>query len=274
MTRPGWGLFLSACGVAGLLAWWPSPGYGTEQLIIAASPSVEAAVTAIGRAFEAGHPEIRVRVYVESGLDLRRVVASVENSMTGQYFLSGGPIHLVAPGGDELITRLERKDYVLEGTRRPYAVEQLVLAVPVELVEAPESFADLARTVGRLAVADPAGTELGRQTALLLRSLDYRGKLDVATDARGVLDHVLGGQADAGIIFGHDAVKEQERVRVAATAGSGYRPAVHSMAIQRSCPTRVLCEAFLAFLETPAARQAVRLAGYAALATRGEADGR
>jgi molybdate transport system substrate-binding protein len=239
------------------------PAAAVEPLIIAASPSVRGPVEALGRAFEAAHPDVRVRIYLDSGLDLRRVIASVENSMVGQYFTGGGPIHLVAPGGDELIDRLEEKRYVAQGTKQAYAVERLVLIVPEQLVEGPESFTDLTGKVARLAVADPLGTDLGRQTTLLLDGLGYRGTRDVATDARGVLDHVLGGQADAGIIFGHDAVKEQQRVRVAATAETGYRPTRHSMAMERSCPRRTLCEQFLAFLSTPAAQAAVRQAGYA-----------
>ena len=42
-----------------------------------------------------------------------------------------------------------------------------------------------------------------------------KGRLDVATDSRGVIDHVLSGQADVGIIYGHEAVRQQQRLRVA-----------------------------------------------------------
>lgn len=185
--------------------------------------------------------------------------------MIGQYFIGKGPIHLVAPGGDELINRLQARYYVLPGTKRTYAVEQLVLVVPEQLVEAPASFNELdGGKVKRLAVADSARTALGQQTKDLLQSLGFQGRLDVATDARGVLDHILSGQADAGIIFGHDAVQEQERVRVVAVAETGYAPTVHSMAMERYCPNRKICDEFLTFIQSAEAHKIVKGLGYAA----------
>jgi molybdate transport system substrate-binding protein len=235
----------------------------TEPLVIAGSPSLKQPLEALGRAFEATHPEVTVRLYIHSGLELRWTIATMENSMIGQYFIGRGPIHLVAPGGDELINRLQMRYYVLPGTKRTYAMEQLVLVVPEQLVEAPASFEDLGSQVKRLAVADPERTALGQQTETLLQSLGFQGQLDVATDARGVLDHILSGQADAGIIFGHDAVTEQERVRVAAVAEAGYTPTVHSMAMERYCPNRTLCEEFLTFIQSAEAKKILKSLGYA-----------
>jgi molybdate transport system substrate-binding protein len=237
-----------------------------EPLVIAASPGMKGPIEALARSFEKIHPNVKVKVYYDTGLDLRRTVASLQN--TGKHFIGTGPIHLIAPGGDELITRLETKYYVLPETRHPYAAVPLVLVVPVALVEAPSSFEELGKGAAyRIAIADPTLTELGRQTRQLLTSLgvadDIRGRLDVASDARGVLDHLLLGQADVGIIFGPDAVKEQERVRVVATAGKpNFEPTIHSMAMERYCPNRSLCEEFLVFIQSPEAQAVLKLLGY------------
>ncbi|MGQ0812410.1 MAG: molybdate ABC transporter substrate-binding protein [Nitrospiraceae bacterium] len=240
-----------------------------EPLVIAASPSLKVPLEALGRAFEEKNPEMKIQLYFDSGLDLRRTIAGMENSMVGQYFIGRGPIHLVAPGGDELIARLQQKYYVLPGTRRAYAREQLVLVVPESLVDAPGSFDELKQgVIKRLAVADPQRTTLGKQTQDALRAFGltdtFKGRLDVATDSRGVLDHLLSGQADAGIIFGHDAVRERERVRVVAVADKGYDPTVHSMAMERYCPNRKLCTDFLEFIQTEEAQRILRGHGYSA----------
>lgn len=250
-------LLISASAFAGQLM---------EPLIIAASPSMKEPVEALGREFEKTHPHVKIKVYYDSGLGLRRTIAAFQN--TGKHFIGTGPVHVIAPGGDELITRLEQTYYVLPGTRRPYAAVPLTLVVPVTLVEAPASFGDLGREARyRIAIADPVLTELGRQTRQLFDVLgisdDVKGRLDVASDARGVLDHLLYGQADVGIIFGPDAVMEQERVRVVATAADpNLRPTVHSMAMERYCPNRALCEEFLSFLQSPEARKVVKSLGY------------
>jgi len=239
-----------------------------EALIIAASPSMKAAVEALGQAFEKQRPEVHVRVYYDKGLDLRRTIAGMENNPRGKYFIGSGPIHLIAPGGDELIKRLEQKYYVLPGTRRAYVAVPLVLVVPATLVEAPASFEALAsESVKRIAVADPHLTELGRQTQHLFQALGIweamADKVDVASDARGVLDHMLHGEADVGIIFGPDAYQESERVRVVAmSTDQTMNATVHSMAMERYCPNRRLCEDFLAFIQTPEAQSVLTHLGY------------
>jgi molybdate transport system substrate-binding protein len=244
--------------------------FATESLVIATSPGVAMAVEALGRQFEHTHPGVRVQLYLDSGLDLRRTIAGIENNPKGQFFIGSGPIHLVAPGGDELITRLEHKYYVLPGTRRPYAEVPLVMIVPEALVDAPASFEALAdNQVLRIAVSDHQLTTLGlgQKTKELLTALgiwrQVEGRLDKATDPRSVLDHVLNGQADVGILFGPDAAMESQRIRVVAVSQRGIIPSViHSMAMERYCPNRALCGEFLEFIQSPEAQAALKHLGY------------
>lgn len=245
-----------------------------EMFVIAASPSLKDVLEKLGNEFERSHAGVKVRLFLDSGLSLRQTIAGMENSMVGRYFIGSGPINLVAPGGDELITRLEGKYYVLPDGKRPYASDQLVLVVPESLVEAPESLDAISRSGARLSIADRSRTRLGVQTDDMLRALRFhdslKGRLDVATDSRGVIDHVLSGRADAGIIYGHDAVKQQERVRVVAVINKGYQPTVHSMAMERYCPNRPLCEEFLSFVQGADGQAIVKQAGYAVPAGTGK----
>ncbi len=243
--------------VAGLAA----PVTASRPLVIATSPSVKDVVAALGEAFEQLHPDVRVQVAVDTSLDLRRTISSMENR--GKAFIGSGPIHLVAPGGDELITRLEQKYYVLPGAKALYATERLVLVAPESLSEAPESFEELVDKDVRIAVADRT-TRLGVETDRLLAGLRLKDKqLDRASDQAGILDHVLSGQADLGIVFGHEAAKVQERVRVVAEApASLYKPVPHSLAMERYCPDRSLCEEFLRFVTSPEGQSAVKRLGY------------
>lgn len=236
-----------------------------EPLVIAASPGLAAPLEALGRAFETAHPDVTVRLYVDSALDLRRTVAAIQND--GRHTAGVGAIHLVAPGNDELLDRLEQKYYVLPETRRPYAFTRLVLVVPESLADAPASFEALAAAGIRVAVADPRETELGSRTRQLLDALGLspvlQDRLDVAADARAVVDHVLNGQADVGVVFSADAVRERERVRIAATSRHTATPPIrHSMTMDRYCPNRRLGQAFLDFVETAPAQAALRQLGY------------
>jgi molybdate transport system substrate-binding protein len=245
----------------------PIDARANEPFVIAASPSLKDVLERLGSKFEQTHSGVRVQLFLDTGLSLRQTIAGMENSMVGQYFIGRGPINLIAPGGDELITRLKQKYYVLPGTIRPYALDQLVVVVPESLVDAPASLEAISRGGTRLAVADRSRTRLGTQTDDMLRALGLdealKERLDLATDSHGVIDHVLSGRADAGIIYGQEAVKQQQRLRVAAVVEKGYQPTVHSMAMERYCPNRSLCEEFLSFIQSAEGQAIVRQAGYA-----------
>lgn len=241
---------------------------GAEVLVIAASPSVKAPLEALGDAFEAQFPGVKVRVHVEPALDLRQTIARLQNSFTVDIHRGRGMIHLVAPGGDELLTRLGSKNYIRPETRRPYAVEPLVLVVPESVVEAPTTFEALAQDERlRIVIADPAVTTLGQKSRALLQSLGLwhtvNGRLEIAADARGVVDHLMRGQADVGILFGPEAAREQRRIRVAAVANHGQVEAVvHSLAMEFECPDRALAQRFIEFTQGEEAQAVLRSLGY------------
>jgi molybdate transport system substrate-binding protein len=242
--------------------------FAKEPLVIAASPSLSAPLEALGRAFEMTHPDIKVMLYFDNGLDIRRTIAAMQNTPIGQYFIGKGPIHLIAPGGDELITRLQQRYYVLPDSRHAYATEPLTLIVPESQVDAPGSFEALAQASQvRVAIADPSLTSLGQKSIELLNRLgiadSLKGRVDVAADARGVLDHVLSGEADVGIVFGPDAIEESQRVRIVAISDERlYKPTIHSMAMERYCPNRNLCQEFLTFIQSPDAQSVLKQLGY------------
>lgn len=240
------------------------PG-AARVLVIATSPAVEEAMAQLGRAFEASRPDVRVQLSVDTSLDLRRTIAGMENR--GKAFIGSGPIHLVAPGGDEVITRMEQKYYLLPEAKALYATERLVLVAPESLSEAPESFEALVNMPSvRIAIAD-LKTRLGVETDRLLSALGLKSaegkRIDLANDQAGIIDHVLSGQADVGIMFGQDAMRVQQRVRIVATAPTGlYKPISHSISMERYCPDRPLCEEFLHFVTSPEGQSVLNRLGY------------
>ena len=157
--------FLSLAFVFGA---WGDAG-AARPLVIVTSPAVKEAIEALGKAFEAAHPDVVVQVAVDTSLDLRRTIAGMENQ--GRFFIGSGPIHLVAPGGDEVITRMEQKYYLLPEAKALYATERLVLVAPESLSDAPESFEALGRMESiRIAVADRT-TRLGVETDRVLSEI-------------------------------------------------------------------------------------------------------
>ena len=85
----------------------------------------------------------------------------------------------------------------------------------------------------------------------------------MAHDAKGVIDDVLNGDADAGIVFGSDAVRETARIRIAATTTEkDYRPILYYMQMERYCSNRELCQEFLACTQAAEAQEVLRPLGY------------
>ncbi|HZI51911.1 MAG TPA: molybdate ABC transporter substrate-binding protein, partial [Terriglobia bacterium] len=151
---------------------------------------------------------------------------------------------------------------------RPYAEVPLVMVVPEALVDAPTSFESLTQNnTLRIAVGDPALTMLGQRTMQLLTTLGVweavQHRLDRASDVRSVLDHVLNGGADVGIVSGPDAVHESQRIRVVAVSERGIiPPVIHSMAMERYCPNPALCKEFLSFIQSDEAQRELQRLGY------------
>jgi len=143
------------------------------------------------------------------------------------------------------------------------------MIVPEALVDAPTSFEALGTNETlRIAVGDPELTPLGQKTRELLIRLGVWGhverRLDKASDTRSVFDHLLNGEADVGIVFGPDAVQESQRIRIVAVSERGIiPPVIHSMAMERYCPNRALCEEFLGFIQSDEAQKELKRLGYA-----------
>ncbi len=265
--------FLLVCAL--LFGWQPTSSRAdtaapaaTRALVIAASPTVVEPIRALGEAFEVLQPGVSVQVIVLPVLDLRRTIAAVENHPALEMGMPKGPMHLVAPGGDELLKRLAYRGYIFPDSKRAYATVPLALVVPESLAEAPESFEALRQIPTlRVAVADPQLTTIGQRAHALLAGLGgvdaFRARMDISPDVDGVLDHLLSGQADVAIISGPQAHRQRERVRVVALApGTGSPSPVHSLAILRSCPDQALAEAFVQFTQGADARRVMTGLGY------------
>ncbi len=219
------------------------------------------------RMFECACTSIQGWTFAEPSLVWKTIPGANTSSGLDPYISSRQAAMNSLPG-------LEQKYYVLPGTKRPYAEVPLVMVVPEALVDAPTSFESLAQHEAlRIAVGDPALTTLGQKTMELLTTLGVWGsvenRLDRASDMRSVLDHVLNGEADVGILFGPDAIRESQSVRIVAVAERGkVPPVIHSMAMERYCPNRALCEEFLRFAQSPEAQAELKRLGYASPLTR------
>ena len=132
---------------------------------------------------------------------------------------------------------------------------------------APASVAQLrdARFV-RIALGNPASVPAGRyaRDALQRAGLwnDLAPRLVFGENVRQVLDYVARGEADAGFVYASDVLAANGRVQVAETVATS--PIVYPVAVVKGSANVDAARAFVAFLDTPAARAILLRHGFAA----------
>lgn len=242
-----------------------------EPLVILTSPRLEKPLVGLAVSFESSHPDVHIKILLDSGLGLRGTVARLQNA--GLYGVESGVVHIVAPADQQLLDRLEDRHYVLPSTRRPFAMDRLVLVSTADRPTPIDSFEDLrSATTVSIVVADPDVSELGHRTQSALHHLQWSdAKTDrviMSHDARGVLDRIIHRKADVGILFEHQAVAAGGGIKIIAPLPQEIAPPViYAMAMERFCPNRLLCQSFLDFTQSQEARTILAGLGYGAART-------
>jgi molybdate transport system substrate-binding protein len=152
-------------------------------------------------------------------------------------------------------------------TRSIVARGRLVLIVPANQPDAVTSLAELATDkVKRLAIGQPKTVPVGDYASQALAraglSAKIEKKLIQGANVRQVLDYVVRGEVDAGLVYATDAREAGEAVRVVERIdASEHEPIVYPAVILKNVPHRAAAERFVAYL--------LSQAGQAALVDRG-----
>ncbi len=125
--------------------------------------------------------------------------------------LAGAPFDLVVLADETWTETLIRAEVVVPAGRRRLASNRLVMVVGAERVTA---IAENEPPAGRLAVADPILTPLGRATRQAITSLGWEtslaGRVLVGDDARATLLLVETREVDAAIVYRSDAIGRED----------------------------------------------------------------
>jgi molybdate transport system substrate-binding protein len=149
---------------------------------------------------------------------------------------SGAPADVFASAGAKQMDDLASKNLIVLATRVDFARNALVLIEPLN-GKPLSSFADLTRTdIKKIAVGNPKTVPAGQYTEQTLTRLkllpDIQAKLIHAEDVRQVLDYVVRGEVDAGIVYSSDTVTVPNKIKlVARAADDTHDPVVYPIAI-------------------------------------------
>ena len=155
------------------------------DITVSAAASLSNALREAAAAYEAAHPGAKVLLNFGASDALVAQIAK------------GAPVDVFASADQEAMDKAQ--PYVAEGTRRDFASNRLVLAVPVNSVLQFRTLADLGQPgVKRLATGNPAGVPAGRYAKATLEKAGLWHALEpkfvFATNVRQCLDYIARGE--------------------------------------------------------------------------------
>jgi molybdate transport system substrate-binding protein len=232
---------LVACSLGGCKAESPSAVQTPDPLTISAAASLKDAFTEIGKRYQS-----------QTG---REVNFNFGASGTLQKQIeNGAPVDIFASAGARQMDELEGRGFILNESRLDFARNSLVLIVPEASHLTLANFADLeSEQINKIAIGNSKTVPAGQYTEQVF---DYfklhdrlRNRLIAAEDVRQVLDYVIRGEVDAGIVYATDAGMANTRVRVVATAPQqSHTPILYPIAIIKESPNRAAAQAFVNLL--------------------------
>lgn len=164
---------------------------------------------------------------------------------------TGAPVDVFASAGARQMDALQARGMILAETRRNFARNALVLVVRTGSNLPVHSFADLARNeVKRVAAGNPKTVPAGEYAREALESLKLwnavQSRLVPAENVRQVLDYVVRGEADAGIVYASDVAAAQGQVTIAARAPEkSHRPILYPIALVKETAGRSNAQRFI-----------------------------
>jgi molybdate transport system substrate-binding protein len=183
---------------------------------------------------------------------------------------TGAPVDLFASAGMQQMDALGGKDLIDAASRRDFARNSLVLIVPADAKIPIVSFSDLTRVeVQKIAVGNPKTVPAGVYSDQVFEKLNLktalRAKLILAEDVRQVLDYVVRGETDAGVVYATDARYAGEKIRIAVTADEGsHSPILYPIAVIKDSRQKQAAQEFIDLVLGPEGQNILRKYGFGA----------
>jgi molybdate transport system substrate-binding protein len=238
--------WLARCGLVALalalgLLSVPTPGHAAE-LTVSVAASLREAVEALGRAFAQGRPGLTLRYNLGASGELQKQIEA------------GAPVDVFLAAGPGPVDALERAGLILPGSRRVFAGNVLVALKPVDsTLDLPGPSDLLDRRVRRIAIGNPRTVPAGQYAEESLRALGLwervRSKLVLGENVRQVLDWVVRGEVDVGVVYATDGAARLGRVRLAfAFPSDTHRPIAYVAAVVAATRQPVLAREYVDWL--------------------------
>lgn len=233
--------------------FWSVAATATDVVVSAASSLTDAFKT-IATAYEAKHPGTRV------------VLNFAASDVLLQQIANGAPADVFASADQKAMDKAQAQGVLLNGSRKNFAANQLVLIVPTASRLTITRLRDLEQpSIKRIAYGDPASVPVGRYTQATLQAdgswQAISAKAVLAANVRQSLDYVARDEVDAGFVFATDAATAKNKVKVALQLNSPT-PISYPIAVVAQSKHVADAQAFENFVLSPEGQQLLAKSGF------------
>ena len=180
----------------------------------------------------------------------------------------GAPIDVFASAAEEQMNDLAANGLIESDSRRNFARNTLVLAVSQNTKLKLTGFNDLTNPeVTKIAIGNPKTVPAGQYTEQVFDKLGLKGavqpKLVLAEDVRQVLDWVVRGEADAGVVYATDARIAGDKIRIVVTAREdSHEPILYPIAVVKNSGQKKAAKEFVELVMSADGQAILRKYGF------------
>lgn len=232
-----------------------------EPLTVSAAISLKPALEALESDYETASGDVVTYNFGASGALLGQIKA-------------GAPVDLFIAAAEKQVSELIKADLADAATRTVVARGRLVLIVPAKQADPVTSLKDLANDrVKRVAIGQPKTVPAGDYATQALAkaglSAGVADKLVYGTNVRQVLDYVVRGEVDAGLVYATDAKDAGDAVKVVELIDpSLHEPIVYPAVVVKNAAHAAAADRFMKYLASDAGQRVLADKGFDAPTTR------
>ena len=226
-----------------------------KEMTVSAAISLKNAFEEIGRLHESKYGTKCVFNFGASG-DLAKQI------------IGGAPVDVFASAAQKDMDDVDKQGLIVARTRADFAANSVVLIVPMGGKISLKSFDGLtAAEIKKIAVGNPKTVPAGRYAEevfgfyQMLPSL--KDKLIYAENVRQVLDYVVRGEVDAGVVYATDAAVRSKEIKIIAAAPeASHKPVVYPIAVVKGTKSEADAKAFLSLVLSPEGKKILQKYGF------------
>jgi molybdate transport system substrate-binding protein len=227
-----------------------------QELTVSAAISLKNAFEEIGKLFEAEHKGVKVNFNFGASGDL---VWQIEG---------GAPVDVFASAAQKDMDEAEKRGLILRNSRVNFAGNSVVLITPADSKIPIKTFQDLGlNQVEKIAAGNPKTVPAGRYAGEVFVHFKMlpaiKKKLVYAEHVRQVLDYVVRGEVDAGVVYLTDAIVKAKDIRIVATAPEdSHKPIIYPAAVVMGSNKKILAKAFISLLISEEGKKVLERHGF------------